>query len=425
MLIRFRVKNFRSLREPQELSLVASSLKDLPDAVFRSEGVTEGLLRVAAIYGANASGKTNVLKALSLMRLVVIASQRDWQPEGDIPRNPFLLDSESHRRPSLFDLDFLHKDVRYQYGFELDSKSILEEWLYAYPSGRRQLWFKREGKSFTFGKNLQGENKTIESLTRNNSLFLSAAAQNNHPNLLPIYNWFSDSAVFVFPYGVISEQLINDVCANESVRNAVWQFLSAADLGLTGFNVETELADDNYKTIFATLKGLMPKNVKLPPTPEKISRLVLRHKGAVEPEVPLRQEDESAGTLAYFKLLGPAVIAIASGSTFFVDELDASLHPILAREIVRLFNESKSNPNGAQLIFTTHDTNLLDKSLLRRDQIWFTEKDTTGGTHLYPLSDFKPRKNENLEHGYLQGRYGAVPFIGSTDITAHFKTDDA
>jgi hypothetical protein len=151
--------------------------------------------------------------------------------------------------------------------------------------------------------------------------------------------------------------------------------------------------------------------------------LALTHKGSTQAGVALEEHNESHGTLAFLGLLGPVLRAIGSGGTVCVDELDASLHPLLALKVVSLFNDPKLNPRGAQIIFTTHDTNLLDKASLRRDQIWFTEKDAEGSTHLYPLTDFKPRKNENLEHGYLQGRYGAVPFIGSTDFLADIHQD--
>ncbi|MGO9271015.1 MAG: AAA family ATPase [Terriglobia bacterium] len=431
MLIQFRAQNHRSIREQQELSLVASSLKDVPQGLIQAPGFEPRLLPVAALYGANASGKTNVLKALDYMSGAVKASQRHWQPDGPIPRDPFLLDEEFRKQPSTFEVDILLEGTRYQYGFTLNSERILEEWLYAYPSGKRQTWFTRASapeKNFKFGKNLTGENRAIEALTRDNSLFLSAAAQNNHAALLPIYNWFSNSFSFVPGDRGPLQFFTAEMCVDEGHRRAVTQLLRAADLGVVGLDVrevdyfDTTEAPEGARKFMEALKAAFAALPDVHLT-GKTRKICLRHRSRTEEGVQFSTENESDGTVAFFGLLGPVVRALEAGGTVCIDELDSSLHPLLAIEVVRLFNDPKRNPKGAQLIFTTHDTNLLDTSLLRRDQIWFTEKDSAGGTHLYPLSDFKPRRNENLERGYLQGRYGAVPFIGSTDILTSQKHD--
>ena len=442
MLIRFRARNFRSLKEEQELSLVASSLKDSPEAVTQVEGLDLGLVRVAAIYGANASGKSNVIKALAYMSSAVQNSQRQWAPEGPIPREPFLLDPQSKLDPSSFEADLLLDGVRFHYGFTLNDREISEEWLNAYPTGKRpmkrQMWFKRAGKIFTFGKKLEGDNRAIERLTRPNSLFLSAAAQNNHETLLPIYKWFAEHLTHVPKERGYLRLITAKMCQDEILKSSVLSMLRVADLGVVGLDVREEdlilsipegghpagrtfkqEADDAMRKLFAKLKE-EGRTIS-----EKKQVLALIHKGSAKVGVSLGEGNESEGTLAFFGLLGPALRAIESGGTVCVDELDASLHPLLALEVVRLFNDPKPNPRGAQIIFTTHDTNILDRASLRRDQIWFTEKDAEGGTHLYPLTDFKPRKNENLERGYLQGRYGAVPFIGSPDFLANLHPDKA
>ena len=431
MLIRFRARNFRSLKEEQELSLVASSLKDSPEAVTKVEGLNLGLVRVAAIYGANASGKSNVIKALAYMSSAVQNSQRQWAPLGPIPREPFLLDPQSRLDPSSFEVDLLIDGVRFHYGFTLNDREILEEWLDAYPIGRRQMWFKRKQKTFTFGPKLDGNNDAIERLTRPNSLFLSAAVQNNHERLLPIYKWFAEDLTQVGKERAQVRLETAKMCQDETLKTSILRMLRIADLGVIGLDVREEdliqptaegghpagrvfkeEVDDALTKLFAKLKE-EGRTIS-----EKKHVLALIHQGAAKVGVSLGEGSESEGTLAFFGLLGPAIRAVNSGGTICVDELDASLHPLLALEVVRLFNDPKRNPRGAQIIFTTHDTNILDRASLRRDQIWFTEKDAEGGTHLYPLTDFKPRKNENLERGYLQGRYGAVPFIGSPDFLA-------
>lgn len=435
MLIRFRVKNFRSLKEEQELSMVASTLKDKQESVTQVAGLNVGLLRVAAIYGANASGKTNVIKALEYMSTVVRDSQRNWPPEGPVPRNPFLLDEQSKRSVSSFEADVLVDGTRFSYGFALNDQEVVTEHLYAYPAGRgtnrRQTWFRREGRVFTFGKNLTGDNAAIERLTRSNSLFLSAAAQNNHEALLPLYKWFAEKFTHVpRDRGHAHIQTLR-MCQYPDMKKMLVGLLQEADLGIIGLNVrevdvfpmppemdeeDRAIAEEVRTTLHKLMERRGEDSSAGPVSWEKRPALFLIHRSSSAAGVPLREEDESAGTLAFFGLLGPVLKAFTFGGTLCVDELDASLHPLLVLHLVEVFNDPKVNDNKAQIIFTTHDTNVLSRASLRRDQIWFTEKDPQGGTHLYPLTDFTPRKNENLGRGYLQGRYGAVPFVGSTDL---------
>lgn len=430
MLLRFRVQNYRSFKAEQELSLVASTCKDLPEAVIETEGRDYGILRAAGIYGANASGKSNVLLALRYVRRVVTGSQRDWSPEGGVPCEPFLLDEKSRNSPSRFEVDFLLGDVRHEYGFSVNSEEVLEEWLFVYPkNGKRTKWFERRpGNEFTFGRALPGMNRTIEGLTRRNSLFLSAAAQNNHETLLPIYSWFGTELHFIHGDRTRWRHETVEMCTDEQTKNAVAQLVSAADLGIVGVSVAEQEMDAQKKKLITALRDLIKTEMSVEAVaeleiPEREMTLFFHHRGH-QGSVPFDIGDESAGTVAFLALAGPVVRAIKSGGLLCVDELEASLHPLLAVELIALFNGQGRNPHGAQLIFNTHDTNLLNRSILRRDQIWFTEKDLEGATHLYPLSDFKPRKNENIEHGYLQGRYGAIPFIASTDVlTGRERTD--
>jgi hypothetical protein len=442
VLIRFRARNFRSLKEEQELSLVASSLKDSPEAVTKVQGLDLGLVRVAAIYGANASGKSNVIKALAYMSNAVQNSHRQWAPEGPIPREPFLLDPQSKLEPSSFEADLLLEGVRFHYGFTLDDREILEEWLDAYPIGKRQMWFKREQRDFTFGKKLVGDNGAIERLTRPNSLFLSAAAQNNHPQLLPVYKWFVER------FGYVPRErrpaIFNTalMCRDEGVKSWVSQSLRFADMGIVDLLVREEdltvpppppglskkekrLAEEFVTTVRRFAEKAKEQLNDESSLPKKMLTVSLIHQGPNRLAVPFGLENESDGTIAFYGLLGPLVHVVGSGGTLYVNELDASLHPLLGLGVLHYFSNPKLNPHGAQIIFTTHDTNILDRASLRRDQIWFTEKDAEGGTHLYPLTDFKPRKNENLERGYLQGRYSAVPFISSPGFLASFPEDKA
>jgi len=413
MIIRFSVENFRSIRDRQELTMVASSLKDQSESLIPIEQVGIDLVPVAAIYGANASGKTNVVQALNYMCQAVASSHRNWQPDKPIPRPAFALDDSPHR-PSSFEIEFVVSQVRYQYGFSLDDLKIQEEWLYAYPNGKKQRWYARvetPARKFVFGRNLLGDkNRTIEALTRTNSLYLSAAAQNNHELLLPIYNFFANDIRFSFGKGPALET--SNMCSDDKQRAVLLRYLEAADLGIAGVRVEDmKLEAPLEKAMSAFISALREVTPQSEVTIPKLVQPLFQHRAIGESRIEFGQENESGGTMAYFSLLAPVLKALDRGGVLCVDELDASLHPLLALEIVRNFTEKKLNPQGAQLIFNTHDTNLLDSSLLRRDQVWFTEKDSSGSTHLYPLSDFRPRKDENLKRGYLQGRYGAIPFI--------------
>jgi len=421
LLIRFRVENFRSIRTEQELSLVASPLSERVETLVHAERYDFDLLRGAAIYGPNASGKSTLFAALEFMKTAVEESQRVWAPNAGIPRTPFALDAEAAKQPSLFAVDLLLKGVRYEYGFVVDSERVLEEWLYAYPKGRKQEWFTRDAareQEFSFSRHLQGENRTISGFTRPNSLFLSAAAQNNHSMLGPIFGWFS-SRVFIVDEKLRSgiEMAVVQLCLDEGRRESVQRLLQAADLGITSLEIVEEDASS-----FAERLRIRPDDpflTELPFGPRYGAAVQLRHRaGRGEESVVLPFSQESEGTKAMFSLAGTIALMLMTGGLLVVDELDRSLHPHLSLKIVSLFNDPATNPQNAQLIFNTHDTNLLDTQILRRDQIWFTEKDENGATHLYPLTDFRARKHENLERGYLQGRYGAVPVVADAGTTA-------
>jgi len=422
MLLRFRFSNVRSFRDEQELSLVASPGKELPEVVRHPPAVREGVLPLAAIYGANASGKTNVLRALAFMANAVSSSYRSWKPDGPISRNPFLAGETATMRASGFEADFLFGGIRHQYGFRLDAESVLEEWLRVYPKAKRQTWFHRKpGDRILFSSKMPGENRTIENLTRKNCLFLSAAAQNNHEALLPIYQWFTNSVFFVMGERGLFYEITKGICGASEPKEEISRLLAAADLGIVDMRIEEEKTSDAAKRIFEAVFAEVKLEGRPAPTVlDAISKIHLFHRfGDKTSTFP--QDLESDGTIAYLSLLGPVVDAIKKGSLLCLDELDASLHPLLATQLMRLFNCPSSNPLGAQLIFTTHDTNLLGSGLLRRDQVWFTEKNDDGASHLYPLSDFKPRKEENLQSGYLQGRYGAIPFINPDAFLARLE----
>ena len=409
MLIELRIQNHRSIRDEQVLTMEVGRVGDEADPrPRRVKGHRIPLLPAAALYGANASGKSNVLSALAFVKHAVARSHRSWSPDGGVPREPFAWGAAASE-PSLFEVTVLLEGVRYRYGFVADEERFLEEWLYAWPRGRKQSWFERDGDSFKFGENLQGENRLVEEVTRPNALFLSAAVQHRHQQLEPLYRWLSGIQTirvrrFETDRYPMDDELENDVWLGKvflqgstsdqkSRRAAFLELLHAADVGIVDVRVEDRRSE--WEGPYLTV--------------------LVRHQSK-ERNAWLPLSEESAGTLALF-YRGPLLLeSLAAGGLLVVDELEASLHPLLALQILRLFTDPATNPNNAQLLFTTHDTNLLGtmtgEPALRRDQIWLTEKNDEGATTLYPLTDYKPRKGENLERGYLQGRYGAIPFLG-------------
>lgn len=429
MLIEFRAENHRSLRDEQALTLEAGRVGNADDKRPRSiRGWSDPMLPVAAIYGANASGKSNVLSALACMRNAVVHSHRSWAPDEGVPRAAFAWGPKKDE-PSLFEVTLLIDSVRYQFGFLASSQRFLEEWLYAWPHGKKQVWYERDNSDFRFGENLKGENRLIAEVTRDNALFLSAAVQLKHPQLHQVFSWFRElqfinmpvpRALGGWPSPSLSRivGLIDDTHPptlftdneSESLPDQFRAMLRNADFGIVEMRaVKTDSADD--ETAYPRV------------------RIQLKHKSSIS-DAWLPLEEESQGTQKLFRMALPVLQALREGSVLVVDELESSLHPSVAQEIVNLFNDPDRNPHNAQLIFSTHNTNLLGTTLgepvLRRDQVWLTEKDPEGGTVLYPLTDYKPRKSENLERGYLQGRYGAIPFLGNfawtTEESSHDQT---
>ena len=416
MLLRFGVENHLSVRGRQELTLAASSLKDHREALIPCDAVDSGaVLPAVVIYGANSSGKTNFVNAISTMQNMVLWSQIGGAPGGGVPRREFQLDRRWSERPSCFDIDFVIDGVRYHYGFEATDAEFTSEWLYEFPKAHRRKMFERNRDEFEFGRSLKGQNNIIKKLTRRNSLFLSAAAQNGHAQLSRFYKYFHDmtfTSSTSIPGTEASEQF---AMGGSDVR--VIEFLKAINTGVIGFRrnevgIPTEQQEIRSRLealITNAVGGKVKVNIEDSEDEEEIVEIELAHLGAGGEVVHLDLSRESAGTRRLMVILSQAFQALDRGLLIIVDELDASLHTYAGEAIVRLFCSPVANRKGAQLIATTHDTNLMMSGELRRDQLWFAEKDVEGATELFSLSDIRTRKGDNYELGYLQGRYGAVP----------------
>lgn len=421
MIIDFSAKNFRSYKAEQRISFVASNYdKDLPENLIDPQlpGLENlKLLKGLAIYGANAAGKTNTLLALRFLSHMVEDSATDLDAGDPTGVEPFLLDSGSSDEPTEFTLRFVVEGVRYHLALVLNAKRILFEALSAFPKGYEQVWYEREWNDDTETYDWRPDRPTgfkrdtkIMEFTRDNALFLSTAVKWNNKDLEPIYRWFKQRLRFLrlnseMPLhpGFTAKMLNKD--ANS--RALIFQLLRHADFGL----LSAEAKERDWKR--EELPDDMPDELVEKILKSKNLEIQMGHRGAGGKEFALPWEDQSSGTQKFFSLAGPWLDILANGYVAELDEIESSMHPSMVTALLRLVFSEKFNPHGAQLLFTTHNPLLLDPTLMRRDQIWFVDKDDEGASHLYPLTDYKPRKGESLARGYLSGRYGAVPFIPS------------
>ncbi len=423
MLIEFHFNNFKSFRDEAILNFFASPDKKLSENLLEcpDENSTK-LLSTSAVYGANASGKSTVFQAFEFARNFIISSAKN-NPDTPIKVSPFLFDN-SKTKASQFEFTFISNKVRYQYGFAVTSQIVEREWLIDYPKGRARKLFERfqEGKKtvYEFGANFKGEKDKLKELTRDNVLFLSVGATFNNKQLLEIYKWFLDKTRFVGTADIPEPIVFDFIMEHPQITENLKSLIKYADLGIVDFalsktepslsNFPDEIPDALRKAFEAFSKVIEEsgdENIKGFQTYD----LSISHRSG-EKTMSFPWMAESDGTRRLFGLSAPIFDALSNGKVLFVDEIDRSLHPLLTRRLIQLFQNTLTNPKGAQLVFNTHDTSLLGSGMLRRDQVWFLEKDQTGVSHLYSLLDYSPRKDESLEKGYLQGRYGAIPFLG-------------
>ena len=433
MLLRFGVGNHLSIRDYQELLLSASRRIKREGLTMPVPTLQEDVVPLAAIYGPNAAGKSNLIDALDEIQRAIIRSHKDLGATDPIPRDPFRLDDESRTNPTQFDCTFTvgrrsdddFENV-YEYGFEFTAKEFEREWLYQTVRKQRQstqLLFERKTKDgqvqVNFGGELRGENKLIEKITRPNSLFLSAAAQNNHPKLTDIYRYFATRWRVILREDATDEAAVVKRLVDYPHMNQLLQLVQQADVGITDIDLE-EVQPSQYQLDFAqNVVGVMSELVRPEIDTEAFSnhvldkfrntkRLRLAH-WASEGTMALDYNLESKGTRTLISLLIPALEALSTGSLLVVDELDTSLHPDLAKAFVSLFNRESSNPHGAQLIFSTHDVTLLGSDSLQQDEVWMTDKGRDGVSRFTPLTEFRLRSRDDIEKAYRAGRLGGVP----------------
>ncbi len=421
-LLRFTVENFRSIAGRKYISFIPDAIKDEPKSnVCELDSVS--YLRTTAIYGANSSGKSNLLNAISCMAFMIRNSVKVNDKE-ELPYFPFLLNLNNNDQPTLFEMDFVAEGVRYRYGFSNRERCICEEWLTLVErnNSEKHLFIRNE-EGIGVNEKLFPEGVNLETKTNENRLFISLVGQLGGKISNSIINFFDDTLGTVSGLNTDKYTSYTKFMLNKHIDgcDAMMDFFSRVKLGFSDLSTTVSEFDES------DLPQGMPQDIR-----ERLSREYTGKKrinvfavhglyddsGERIDSVSVDfDEMESDGTKKLFGMAGPIFDTLKRGAIIVIDELDAKMHPIISREIVSLFNDPKRNPHGAQLIFTTHDTNLLSSNLLRRDQIWFTEKDNQERTDVYSLRQIvlpdgtKPRGDGNLERNYIKGRYGAIPYI--------------
>jgi hypothetical protein len=412
MLIEFSVTNFRSFRERQTLSMVASRLSEHVETHTFESGLTgfDRLLATSALYGPNASGKTNLLRALHIMQQTVLTSAAAGLSLADW-RMPFKFDAVSRRAPTVFEITFGLDGVRHEYGFALSDERVEHEWLIQYVNPRGRTLFERtydpsrQDFDWEFSTFFRGQRVVWKDATRPNALYLTTAVQLNSHQLAPLFAWFQHKlSVIVGPGAVLNTGLTSALLLQPEGKAKVLPFLREADFDIADVHLRRDPMNGPVQgpimAIEQNAEGMWAV------------RASFTHPSLDGSEpVALDFADESRGTQMMFLASGAWLKVLDQGEVILFDELETSLHPLIIRYLVEQFHSPISNPRHAQLIFSTHNTSLLDMDLLRRDQIWFVERAQKAASRLYPLTEFRPRQGEALERNYLRGRYGALPLV--------------
>ncbi len=417
MLIEFSVGNYRSFKERVTFSMVAANLVsqdknlDINNVFAVDEELS--LVKSAAIYGANASGKSNLAKALQFMQWFMVNSSKETQSTEAIGVEKFKLSTETDNQPSFFEIVFLLDGQQHRYGFTANREKVVSEWLFYVPKTRETQLFSRQDRNFDIAKVYKADG--IAAKTRTNALFLSVSAQFNVEKSESILDWLTYQVNLIS--GLDDENLSTTVSCliDKQHHSEIIELIQKLDLGIAGIEVEQIHARDVLKDVSdpqqkRLLRMLSKNNIAL----NTISTTHRKFDSQGQ-QISLEEfdidDEESDGTKKIFALSSLLIETLKNAKILIIDEFDARLHPLMSRSIVELFNSNDTNPHNAQLIFMTHDTNLLSNKIFRRDQIWFTEKDRYGATSLYSLAEYKVRNDASFESDYIKGKYGAIPYI--------------
>ena len=440
MLLRFGVANHRSIRAYQELYLSASRRIKRKGLAIPVPTLKEDAVPIVALYGGNAAGKSNLIDAMDEIRRAIVMSHNASGATDRIPRAPFRLDKTSSVTPTRFDCTFTvgvgataeqsphTPESVYEYGFECMDTEFRREWLYRIVRKERQstqVLFERETVDgevrVSFGSRLRGENRVIANLTRPNSLFLSAGAQNNHPLLTDVYRYFAERWTVILSAEAMQDIVVAERLSDYEHMERLLLLVRQADIGIVDIDVEDEEVKEEPARFARDIAGVFAKHfgqndehnqfdeAALVDNMLHRKRLRFMHSAVNDLTAAFGYRMESKGTRTLISLLTPALEALSRGAVLVIDELDTSLHPSLARAFVSLFAKADSNPHGAQLVFSTHDVALLGSGLINQDEIWMTDKSHEGETTFTPLTDFKLRSRDDIEKAYRLGRLGGIP----------------
>ncbi len=417
MLIQFTVGNFLSFKEKITLSMVKSALHDLPENVIKMTDDFE-LLKSAVVYGANASGKSNLIFALNFMRFFTIHSFQAYQVGEEIGAYNFSLNEASITKPSFFEIAFIVDDIIYRYGFELDDKKVHKEWLYYTEKNEEKSLFLREDLKFKISDDFS-EGKDREASTRENCLFLPVVSQLNGPTSSKIIKWFMKIRPTTSPR---IDSVVSSIEKDLNLKEDVMRFISIADNGVIDFMYKDILPEQSSDSVPQTKRKMEIKKLIY------FFHNIFNEKNEISGRAKFNVNKESEGTKKMFALSMPVINALRNGEILVIDELENHLHPKLFLHIIKLFN-SYANKNNAQLIFATHNLTCMNNKYFRRDQIWFTDKNSLGESSLFSLADYKLndkkiRNDASYSKDYLLGKYGAVPFIDEIDLSFRGKDDE-
>jgi len=430
MLIEFNVENYRSFKDETNFSMVAAKIVS-KNKKLDQENIFEldsklSLLKSAVIYGANASGKSNLHAALRFIRRFMLSSSKESQKGKAINTEPFRLSTQTESQSSVFEIVFILNNRKYRYGFEVTTQKIVSEWLFDIPTTRERKLFSRDKNQIDVKKSSFGEGIGLEIRTRDNALFLSVVSQFNGKIAKEILRWFQSLSIAEPSDGQNRRYTVK--CFEDGLyKDEIVEFIKRLDLGIN--NIEIETIEPDLSKFPKSLQDRLTEIQLLSLSRTSITTFHWKYDqdGQKTPELFDLDIHESEGTKRLFALAGLLIDTLRKGTILFVDEFDSSIHPLITCAIIDLFNSRETNPKNAQIIFITHDTNLLNHKMFRRDQIWFAEKDDKGSTHLYSLAEYKipseessievsskkVRNDASFEDNYIHGKYGAIPFIGN------------
>ena len=433
MLINFKFSNYRSFKDDTNLSMKAIGLSDFKDSLLKHGTAT--ILPTVAIYGKNGAGKSNVIRAFWLAVQFIKNAQRTQHEKASIPLTPFLLDDYTKNEPTVFEFTYVVDGIKYIYGFSANSKTILTEYLYHTPKGQKATIFTREEQSFKFPDNTERRMKElISEAVAENQLFFSLACTMNYKPCIMAMKWFREKIAFSRDFTDIPKQLI-EYSNNKNMLNSIISYAKQADVGITDMSFEfsdkeisstLDIPDEVPEDIKIALSSLIDALAASPNTSETaISSHEIKtksfHNGVSSAgkneSYALELSDESDGTRKLMALAPAIEFVLNEGGIFLIDEIEKEMHPMLVEFIVAKFQSNITNKANAQLIFTTHNTELMNMEIIRKDQIYFTDKDhQTGASELYNLMEFSPPTNANIRKSYLLGKYGATPNIDIEEV---------